>query len=379
MKKIGLITIHGILNYGSVLQTFATVQVLNSMKFQCEVIDYKYPSTYHYTNAQHYKQKKRRESILKKIIRKIGRVIIKENIEIKKRKFNSFLIKNLTFSKEFESIERLKNDPPEYDIYVTGSDQVWNPKYCHDDTTFLLDFVQTKAKKIAYGSSFGANSLSEEYKLLYRKFLNKYDYISVREDSGKSITKDLVNKEAVSVLDPTLLLSAEDWNKEAEQHMLYNEPYILCYLLGYSFDPFPYAYQLIKHLKRKLGMRSVFIGGDSYFALRKGNKMFPNVGPREFISLFRDAKFVVTTSFHGTAFSINYSKPFYTIINNEPSLDDRQLSLVKKLGANDRVLVKGQPFGDIINLEMDYSRIKMNLDKERSKSISFLKTSLYEK
>lgn len=378
MRRVGVITIYRNLNYGSVLQTFATVQTIERMKFQCEVIDYKYPNTYHSIKAQDYRQRKKRESIIIKIIRRIGKVIIKENIEIKKKRFKSFLMKNLTFSKEFESIESIRNDPPDYDIYLTGSDQVWNPKYCHDDTTFLLDFVQNSAKRIAYGSSFGANSLSEEYKLLYGNLLDKYDSISVREKSGESIVKNLINKEAVHVLDPTLLLSDDDWNKVAEPKRLYNEPYILCYLMRYSFDPYPYAYQLIKYLKRKLGLQAVFIEGDPYFALRKGNTMFPDVSPGEFISLFRDAEFVVTASFHGTAFSLNYSKPFYTIIDNKPTLDDRQLSLVNKLGAKDRILVKGQAFRDIVNLGMDYSKIEKNLDKERSKSISWLKAALHE-
>jgi UDP-N-acetylglucosamine transferase subunit ALG13 len=186
----------------------------------------------------------------------------------------------------------------------------------------------------------------------------------------------LTGKEAEWVLDPTLLFSSDDWNKVAEPKRLYKGPYILCYLLGYSFDPFPYTYDLVNLLKEKLRMNAVFIGGDPYNALARRNKVFPNLGPSQFLALFRDASFVVTTSFHGTVFSLNYSKSFYTVVNNEKTLDDRQLSIVKMLGAEDRVILKGQAFPVELGGKMNYIEIEKRLAHERNISISYLKAAL---
>jgi len=373
-KSIGLITIHGVLNYGSLLQTFATSFTLKKIGHDCTVIDYKYPTEYQLKNAPHFKvrEKVSKELLFFKVIRKILTYYLGISQKEKRNKFEAFKLKYLKFTRSYDSFQDIKVIPPDFDIYITGSDQVWNPTYCHDDTTFLLDFVSKDKKKISFASSFGANDIIKDYKATYAELLKKYESITVREYSGIEIVKELTGKDAQWLLDPTFLLTATEWSNYAKSIKKHSKPYILCYLLAYSFNPFPFAYNFVEYIRKLTGYDVIYIGGDPLNALKSGTKIFTNVGPEEFIALFRDASFVITSSFHGTAFATNFSKPFYTITSNQNSHDDRQLSLMEKLGLQERMIQIGRKFPDKKDLELDFSEVKRILMLERQKSIDYL-------
>ena len=306
-KTVGLITIHNINNFGSALQTYATFKMVEKLGYQCTVINYKYPN---YSNIIIPKKQNSNFSLRNTFINPLLNFLNKRNSVHKTRIFKSFFDKNLTMTKEYSSKEELEKSLPNFDIYLTGSDQVWNPKYCGNDTTFLLSFAPNDSKKISYAASFGNNEIPNEFADIYKKLLFQYKYISVRESSGVEVLKDLTNKEAKHVLDPTLLLKSSDWNKISGS-IGSRKPYILCYILSYSFNPFPFAYKLVEHIKKLTGYDVVWIEGSMKNILKRGYKNVKDVGPKEFLGLFNEASFVITSSFHGTAFSINFNKPFY--------------------------------------------------------------------
>ena len=378
MKKAGLITIHRIYNYGSALQTYATVKSVEKLGCECTVIDYAYPNEFHLKHAPFHLAEKPQVklSLGQRLYRKWMNRLIKQDAETLFATFRNFLQKHLTFTEPFETLDSILENPPAFDIYITGSDQVWNPKYCGKDLAFLLGFAPSSAIKISYAASFGTHQIQEEYHAFLAEQLSSYDAISVREASGVGIVKALTGGDATCVADPTLLLSAEEWNLIASETKFTDKPYILCYILKYSFDPYPYVTQLVSDLQKKTGYEVLFIGGYPVNALHPHYKVLPHVSPEEFLSLYRDAELVVTSSFHGTAFALNYSKPFFTVVDNSATTDDRQLGLIRLLGAEDRAIVKGSAFPSKSSLAMDYSIVSQRLGKLRAESLDFLKKSL---
>lgn len=191
----------------------------------------------------------------------------------------------------------------------------------------MLSFVPSSAYTISYASSFSTDNLDNKFVKLYSRYLLEYASISVREKNGADIIKNILSRDAEVVLDPTLLLTPEEWN-EITPSLEIEEPYILVYLMGYAFDPFPYAYELIAKVRKETGYKKVKIFGHS---ISKGRnplyKVIRQAGPLEFIRLFSNASFVITSSFHGTVFALIFSKPFFSLVNDKQSGDDRQLNL----------------------------------------------------
>ena len=203
-RKVGLITIYHVPNYGSVLQTYATQILLEKLGYECDIINYKYPNEYHHSLG-------RRKQSLKS---KIGRLLGLSASHIKSKKLVCFKKEHFNFTKLYSHLNELKNaDWGNYDLFVVGSDQVWKSKYTLGDTAFLLSFVPESKKRISIASSFATNSIPTEYRETYRKHLEKFNAISVRESNGIGIIKNELNLQCAAevVLDPTLLLNKEEW------------------------------------------------------------------------------------------------------------------------------------------------------------------------
>ena len=176
--------------------------------------------------------------------------------------FKAFHKQFLALSDKTYTRESILSDPPAYDLYMTGSDQVWNPLWMKDDTNFLLSFVRNE-KKISYASSFAVDVIPEESKPVYKKYLQEYKHITVRENSGEKIVKDLLDgQETPVVCDPTLLLDQEDYIKIAKKPRLdIHDPYLLVYILDYMFNPFPEVNNIVRNVAETLGLPVVYIGG----------------------------------------------------------------------------------------------------------------------
>jgi hypothetical protein len=369
--RVGITTMHRVANYGSVLQTYALQRSISNFGYDCEVIDYIYPNSYHQKAKPHGKV-----SLFQNIKNHVGKFLTKQ--EMRERAFSEFISEYIKLSEhKYPTIESLHQSPPEYDIYVSGSDQVWNTKYLDGDPTFLLDFAPEEAKRISYAASFGNSSFDQRYAALYRKHLLNFSRISVREATGMQIVTDLSNQKSQWVLDPSLLLSADDWMRLAIKPKL-KKKYILCYYLGYTFNPQPYADNLAKQLCKATGYELVFIAPRPY----KNKICDPTVhtvfdaGPREFLGWFANAEIVLTTSFHGTTFSITFNKKFFSIVNDAPTLDCRQKSLLEELHMHDQVLPMNTPLPDLSRLQPDYGKVNKSFEIARQKSLDFLSASL---
>ncbi len=325
--RIGIITIHRIINFGSALQAYALQHYLEKTTEQeIELIDYVFPNSFH---------KKKKTSL--KIIRGWVRITLDYLFEKKWttiKKFHIFHKEYFKLSKEkYPSLYTLNKRPPIYDIYITGSDQVWNPKTLNNDPCFYLCFAPKEKKKIAFSASFTITRLDDKYKPLIKKRLSEYKYIGIREKKGIDIIKDLHLPNNILIMntcDPTLLLTQKDYDSLIKNPDIHIEGhYILVYMLMYAFNPYPALEYVLKELQDKTGYNIVVIG-DRRFKYHKPYQFIKGIGPSEFLWLVKHASYIVTSSFHGTMFSLIYRKPFYAISpHNEDSRIKDILEIIK--------------------------------------------------
>lgn len=342
MEKVGILTMHAVWNYGSYLQTLATYKFIENAGYYPVVIDYRYPTKYHLENSFNFIKTTTvedtiKKTILNKITSKIACWIVNPDKGKKHKCFISFYNDNLRLTKSYYSMNELFSNPPHYDIYVVGSDQVWNPNFIHHDKSFFLSWVPKGKKKISYASSIAVKEFPIEFLNDFRNELSSFRTISVRENPR--FLCQLLKRDVKQVLDPTFLLNKKEWMKYSNTDPLIKGDYILCYILGYSYNPYPYIYKVISRVKKKLRCKVVVIDGNPS-QIYKGYKIFPNGGPVEFLNLFYNAKFVITTSFHGTAFAINFNKDFIAVVNDISSNDNRIISIAEKMGIVDECIVK---------------------------------------
>lgn len=379
-KKVGIITFVNAGNYGAELQAFASQFILNKMGYEAEIINYVF-----YKNSRHIKTKlskpqfnfnlkqKLAEFLLPRI-QKLKAIINKKQSNIRKSRFEEFHRINTKFSKEYRTIDELYLNPPQYDIYISGSDQIWNPDIFSNIEPYFLTFAPKVAKKISYASSFGKNELSPNVSNKYSTWLKEYYAISTRENIGVKIINDL-NLNAECVLDPTLLLDMEEWQKvEVEQKNIPQN-----YLLIYELISSPYLNTVAKEIAKNKNLKIVRICKDVFVKEKDKNVInIINAGPAQFIYLFSHADYIVTNSFHGTAFSINFNKNFNVVIPPGRSNSNRQRNILTLTNLEDRLIEEGSNISEINSSDIDYKTAMCILDKEREKSILFLKSNIDE-
>lgn len=365
MKRIGIITMHKVLNCGSALQAYALQKKICDLGYDCELIDYFYPNSYHLNTTQ---QGKSIITFVKCILSYFVNIFWVNRENNTRRLFADFYEKYFVLSKPYLTKEDIKRNPPSYDLYLTGSDQVWNPKYIKGDTTFMLSFAPENSRCISYASSIATSNIPHEYKNDYAHELKKYNCISVREESGKKMIKALIDEDAYVVCDPTILLTAEEWNGIASgSKVVIDKPYILVYVLNYSFNPYPEIEKTIKVVQDSLNLPIVILNGRKKDFLRRNSIFIKEAGPCEFVSLFKNASYVITTSFHGTVFSLIYKKPFAVMIGNKGD-DSRIFDLLKKSNKEQYAITKDNPTPVIMELLKNDGK----LDSFRETSYLFL-------
>lgn len=377
-KKVGLITIHAINNFGSLLQAYATQKFIMNLGYKCDIINYQYPNSYHFQKMMdHPPYVSENLNFFQRVRLKIYRIFrLSSNLDYKSAKYKEERERLLIMTKQYETKEALMLDSPAgYDIYVTGSDQVWNPRYLYDDTSFLLPFVKNRTK-IAFSASFGQTYLDDEYKLLIQPLLSQYKKISTREKSGVRMVHSICDMQAVCTCDPTLLLNSSEWYQVFNDAPLIKGKYILCYILTYTANPYPYAYKFVKYIQRCLKLKVVFIDETGRYWGDFRVKSMQRYGPREIVNLFQNASFIISSSFHGAAFSLNFRKDFYSIFPSGVN-DERQESLLAAVGALDRLIRVGDNFPpkDSIIIK-SWEKIAKSMDDYVSVSKDYLKSSL---
>lgn len=367
--KVDIITRHSVPNYGSLLQSYATQKVIEEMGFESEIINYtRYEERYKNLVNTLIKGKKWDKNIITRIIYKM---IQEPNYTKMYRKFEKYRKNFLKESKlEYGNLQELKDNIPEADVYCSGSDQIWGKIGTVEyDEAYFLKFIEDRTKRcIAYSSSFGKEEIDGILEKNINKLLKNYSDILVREDTAKSILKKHGIENVEQVLDPTLLLNKEQWSNLANKVKNKQKKYILVYQLhdNKSFDKYA------KEFSKKTGLKLLRISPSIYHITRSGKLIYlPN--QYEFLSLFQNAEYVLTDSFHATVFSIIFNRKFVDILPGKTST--RITSILKLTGLQDRILTKYDDFS-FINKNIDFSECNTIIENERKRSIELLKKAI---
>lgn len=353
IKSIGILTINDDDNYGNRLQNYAVQEFCEKRNIKTETIH----------NQKNIVGKR----VLK---RRIGKLI--KSFFKKYQRYNLFMKfnKNIKYSKIYIDENNIPNNLTEqYDLFFTGSDQVWNPTFARKMTDIDFLYFADKEKRNSFSASFGISEIPEDMKEYYKERLNGLNNISVREDRGKEIIEELTGRTDVEVLvDPTMLLTAEEWNKVAKKpKQLKFDKYILNYFLG----------ELSEERKNEINKIAKENNCEVINILDKQSPFY-QTGPSEFLYLEKNAFLICTDSFHSSVFAILYNRPFIVFDreDKEVKMNSRIETLISKFK-----LVNRNYNGKITkeNLEHDYTEAYKILEKEREKSNRFLEKCLNDK
>jgi hypothetical protein len=303
---------------------------------------------------------------------------IYEKLKIRTKKFENFKNYQLKFSKPFIGRKSLIKGAKNYRAFLLGSDQVWHPNNMGMDF-YNLFFVPEEIPKIAYAPSFGISKIPIEQLGKTKKYLNRINYISVREKSGKEIVKQLIHRDVPIVCDPTLLIDRVVWDTLKGNSKIIEEKYIFCYFLGNNILHRDFARQV----KQKTGYKIVtllhmheYVKNDEVF----GDITPFNVGPAEFINLLSNAEIVLTDSFHGSIFSIMYEKIFFTFNRfaegKLSSTNTRIKSILEFLDLSERRINGNESYDVLCDMTINYVKANEILNEFRNVSRSFLKTCI---
>lgn len=367
-KRIGVLTFHMAHNYGAMLQAYALPTAVQKLGFACEVIDYRFPYIDSWSRIERWNDLIERYGLFWGGMRFVNRMLhgyySKRNMHIK---FDAFERNMIPHSEKIYRSKAELNHMP-YDAILFGSDQIWNADLTNGIAEEYIGGFECFAgtRKIAYAASCGRSDFQEESRDVYDNYLKDFYAIGVREESFR---KTLFSRgyDVKCVLDPTLLLTADDWKKIIPEK---KTVHLNNYLLLYAFDEDETIYDLTREYAKKHGLEIVVVAYKEKSAMR-GMKVRTNCGPLEFLSLFFYAKHIVTTSFHGTVFSILFHKDFHCIPH--PQYHERTDSLLEMFGLENHKVNELAAFHDI---ETDWETVDEILEYKRNISISFLKGAL---
>ena len=380
--KVGILTILNVNNYGAELQCCALYRKLQQLGYDAEVINYLFG-----IHPEHvFDGEKRTVPIPLKQLIKVKLLPVVQNMfcmfhqknkRLRNKRFDEFHAKyNHLTSTVYPSVKSLYEAKFNYDVLCIGSDQVWNYMKGYSLEPFFACFDKNNTKRITYASSIGLSSLSVEAEQVFKKELASFAYISVREQQASEILEKLLDRKFDVVLDPTLILNKQEWIEVAKYDMCPKEKYLLVYIV--TIKPCDYVLTLARHIAKQRNLKIVRICRDAY-PEHSGSDVeeILTAGPSDFVGLFSKAEFVVTNSFHGTVFSINFSKPFYSVIKSHHSTNSRLTSILKKLGLEDRIVPVGSQLPMISDI--DFSDPSAKLEAERKLSIEYINKALSNK
>lgn len=365
--KVDIITCHNIKNYGSVYQTYATQKLIENLGYQVEVIDYQRKDT---SNSElikthvHQSDRVRNHPLLKIVLTAVITPAIHKQIRV----FEGFLEKYIHRTpRSYFSNEQLKADCPKADVYLAGSDQIWNSSINERiEYPYFLDFTPDNSILVSFSTSFGGKTALREDEIdITRKLLSRYKAISLREESGRGIVESLGIKNSVAVLDPTFLLSREEW-KKIQEPIRVPDKYILVYHLrpNHEFDEY------VKFVSKEKGMKAVHIL--LYHHVMVHGMFGPVVPtPGQVQTLIENASYIITDSFHMTAFSIKYHIQF--VVDYPDMFTGRIENILKKCGLENRHLTDYSNL-DILDEPIEYD----NVDEIINREVDFAKNWLQE-
>ena len=347
--KVALAINYDYHDYGGMLQAFATQRFLEKQGIESDAINFdnvkgdisRRKWKYFLSNIMDISIVKEKSRLIEKKIMQKTNARLKAQMAERDNAFDKFCTSHFKVSRPFDSWEDMaKASQMEYDAVIVGSDQLWLPSNVMADY-YTLNWVPGNVKKIAYATSFGIGNIPQKYKEMYRQYLTRIDYLSARETSGQEIISELTDRSVPLVNDPALLLDANGWDEVIKDKPIINDKYIFCYFMGDN----PEQRDFVKRLAKEKGLKIVallhldqFIETDEHYA-----DYTPwNISPADFVNLVKYAEYVCTDSFHGTVFSIIYSRNFFTFkrFNKKASLstNTRITSLLTRVGLMDRLV-----------------------------------------
>lgn len=371
-------------NYGSKLQALATVKMFENMGIDYEIIRY---------------NKKSLRFYIKSIPRFFNRVFINDRylqiqrmvefkkhpqiasqVKVRNQAFDSFDINFADhLSRMYSSYEELKRECPNtYDKVITCSDQLWSPSALGSGFYNLM-FVPDNTRKISWASSFGVSQIPVYQKGRTKKYLNRIENISVRENRGAEIVKELTGKNVPVLMDPVFVFNKDEWNELVPLEKPEWENYIFCYFLGKN----PGHRAAARALSEKTGLKIItlrhldeYVEDDEHF----GDVAPYDVDPVRFLNILRNADYICTDSFHGTAFSIIFEKKFMVFdrYNNQSSnsKNSRVESVCANVGLNNRRYTDIEHIAEMMNEDIDYRTVTKKVDLYREHTKQYLKNAL---
>lgn len=380
MKPIGLVTCYFHHNYGSMLQAYATEMIMQQIGLPYQTIACKAPITYMQENKLLY--------IIKKLLiadwkMRLGKMKIEKekkknpvfarNWEIRNKAFYEFASKYFHVSPYCKNRQELEAMASDYSAFLVGSDQLWRTDSV-EHGYYTLEWVPDNIRKIAYSTSIGVKEVPWFQVEKNKRFMNRFDYIALREQSACDLVYKLTGRKVQVVLDPTLLFTGEQWLSIQQKEPLTDGKYIFCYLLGNNIE----QREFIKQVKAKTGYKIVALQHlDEYIPSDEGfADEAPYVGPREFLNYIRNAKYVFTDSFHCSVFSILYKKNFFTFSRfaegAKQSTNTRIDNLLHIAGLENRRMTKDKTVDGVINFKGSFNGVDDKLNALRKSSMDYL-------
>lgn len=385
MKKIGLAVCYDTKNFGSQLQVLATIKKIEELEYTTEIIRYKKTLTPTFVlqtiprlfNTSFIKNKLRNRCKIRRINKYPS---IAKQIAVRNKRFGNFAEKYFTnLSKPYAGWETLVREAEKnYDAFLCGSDQLWLPMNLGSHF-YTLEFAPDNKPKIAYATSFGVSEIPKSQKRATKKYLERFQALSSRELRGSQIIKELTGIDAVTVCDPTLLLTGDEWFEIIPSNRSVEKPYIFAYFLGNNESHRTETMKLAK--EKGLPVVTVpfldnFVECDKTF----GDRQMYDLDSADFVNLIRNAEYVVTDSFHGSVFSILNHKKFVTFSRfsdeSKQSRNSRIESLFSLTGLASRHCT-GNVL-DVIDKDIDFIAVDEKLSALRKESIEFLDNALNE-
>lgn len=361
--KIGILTYHACYNYGACLQAYALQQTIMKRNADCKIIDYQ---SKRLIDINHPFCKVPKHP--KEIVKNITRIPYYGQLQQRAKLFADFIDNVEVITQRCTADEDVQCECENFDTIVCGSDQTWNldPSIRYETPLYYLNFPK-KQRRITYATSFGSwvNHFPEREKELL-PWIKQFDALSMREESGMGMLKSKGLK-CEWVLDPTLLLEREYYDKIARERLI-DVPYVLLF----SWNGAKEAVELTKVIAKKIGAKPIYIVPPPR-AMFCGIDRKLDVGPREFLSLVKYAECVVTNSFHGTVFSTIFHKPFVSAIQDK--VDARRASLMKQFGLEDHLMSPKRLNMDLI-MNTNFDKVENNIAPLRKHSLDYLYTAL---
>lgn len=370
MKRILTITFHRAHNFGSVLQAYALQEFLKKMcenasvDVDCRVLDFNLPVQDDLYCV--FKPGKDLRSIAKNLLA----LPYQDALNVKYKKFNSFVEQRMSLSQRYRTEAELIQNPPCADYYISGSDQIWNVRAKDFSKAYLLDFVRS-GKRISYAASCGPLRIdwTQYDSESITKLLSKYDMCSVREKGSSENLRPLIDKKLPIHVDPTLLLDCEEW-RELQSEANYHEGR---YILLYCLEPTKDQLFLAKRIAKKLELPILVLRYNNKNDMLNHFVKRYDAGPEDFLAYIDHAALVLTSSFHGTAFSLLYKKPFYVF---DGMTDNRISSLLVSVGMEDRSISQQSSMEKINILPFEYQVVEKFLMQKRVESYTYLADAL---